>query len=49
VGITEAEDDGIPFEEKMAGLTKTLAEQMAKEQEMNGNIKVQLKKIGFSF
>ncbi|MFA7718132.1 MAG: N-6 DNA methylase, partial [Candidatus Absconditabacterales bacterium] len=48
VGITEAEDDGIPFEEKMAGLTKTLAEQMAKEQEMNKNIKEQLKKIGFN-
>ncbi len=48
VGITEAEDDGIPFEEKMKELTKTLAEQMAKEQEMNENIKEQLKKIGFS-
>jgi hypothetical protein len=32
----------------MAGLTKTLAEQMAKEQEMNKNIKEQLKKIGFN-
>lgn len=48
VGITEVEDDGIPFEEKMSTLTQTLSEQMAKEQEMNENIKEQLKKIGFS-
>lgn len=48
VWIGEVEDDGIPFEEKMATLTKTLAEQMAKEQEMNDEIKKQLAKIGFS-
>ena len=48
VGITDVEDDGIPFEEKMEKLTKTLAEQMAKEQEMNEEIKKQLAKIGFN-
>lgn len=48
VGITDVIDDGIPFEEKMGKLTKTLAEQMAKEAEMNEEIKKQLAKIGFS-
>lgn len=47
VGIKEEEDDGIPFEEKMAKLTSTLAEQFAKEEEMNTKIKKQLAKIGF--
>lgn len=48
VGISETEDDGIPFEEKMATLTAQLKEQMDKEQEMNQNIKEQLAKVGFS-
>jgi len=48
VGIGDIEDDGIPFEEKMAWLTKILAEQMAKEQDMNEEIKKQLAKIWFS-
>lgn len=48
VGITDVEDDGIPFEEKMEKLTKALAEQMAKEQEINEEIKKQLAKIGFN-
>lgn len=47
VGIKDVEDDGIPFEEKMQKLTRTLAEQFAKEQEMNQEIKKQLAKIGF--
>jgi len=47
VGITDAEDDGIPFEEKMQKLTSTLKEQFAKENEMNKEIKKQLAKIGF--
>jgi len=41
-------DDGIPFEEKMAELTKQLKEQMDKEQIMNEEIKKQLAKIGFT-
>jgi len=48
VGIPDEEDDWIPFEDKMKDLTKKLSEQMAKEQEMNEEIKIQLKKIGFS-
>ncbi|MBT4124191.1 MAG: SAM-dependent DNA methyltransferase [Candidatus Pacebacteria bacterium] len=47
VGIPEEEDDGIPFEKKMADLTKTLSKQMEKEQKMNKEIQNQLKKIGF--
>jgi predicted GIY-YIG superfamily endonuclease len=39
---------GIPFEEKMHKLTTTLAEQFAKEEKMNAEIKKQLAKIGFS-
>ena len=47
VGIPDEEDDGVPFEEKMATLTATLSEQIQKEEEMNQNIKEQLKKVGF--
>lgn len=47
VGIPEEEDDGVPFEDKMKDLTKKLSEQMEKEEEMNGEIKKQLGKIGF--
>ncbi len=46
VGIEDEEDDGIPFEEKMADLTATLKEQMDKEEELNQKIKEQLAKIG---
>ncbi|WP_299601078.1 class I SAM-dependent DNA methyltransferase [uncultured Aquimarina sp.] len=48
VGIPDEEDDGIPFEEKMASLTATLKEQMDKEQELNKEIASQLAKIGIS-
>lgn len=47
VGIKDAEDDGVPFEEKMKRLTATLKEQMAEEEKMNEEIKKQLKKVGF--
>lgn len=47
VGIPEEEDDWIPFEVKMEELTKKLSEQMAKEIDMNNEIKTQLEKIGF--
>ncbi len=47
VGIPDEEDDGIPFEDKMAELTETLKEQMQKEKELDENIKEQLAKIGF--
>jgi len=46
VGIPDEEDDGIPFEDKMAGLSVTLKEQMEKEAELNQEIKNQLSNIG---
>jgi type I restriction enzyme M protein len=45
-GIKDEEDDGIPFEEKMAELTKALAQQMAREKVLDDEIKKQLKNIG---
>ena len=47
VGIPDEDHDGIPFEEKMADLTATLAQQMTKEKELDSQIKEQLAKIGF--
>ena len=46
VGIPDEEDDGIPFEEKMAELSTTLKEQMEKEAQLNQEIKEQLSNIG---
>ena len=46
VGIPDEEDDGIPFEEKMADLSATLKEQMEKEADLNQEIKDQLSNIG---
>ena len=46
VGIPDEEDDGIPFEEKMADLSATLKEQMEKEAKLNEEIKDQLSNIG---
>lgn len=45
-GIKDEEDDGIPFEEKMAELTKALAQQMAREKVLDDEIKKQLKNAG---
>ena len=47
VGIPDEADDGIPFEEKMATLTATLAQQMQQEKKLDENIKKQLGNIGF--
>jgi type I restriction enzyme M protein len=47
VGIKDEIDDGIKFEDKMQFLTTQLAEQMAKEAELNQEIKEQLGKVGF--
>lgn len=47
VGIPDEVDDGVSFEQKMHDLTATLKEQMHKEQELNEEIRVQLKKVGF--
>lgn len=46
VGIPDEEDDGIPFEEKIAKLSGELSEQMAEEAQLNSQIKEQLGKIG---
>jgi type I restriction enzyme M protein len=47
VGIPDEIDDGIPFEEKMANLTKKLSDQMDQEEVLNEEIKKQLSNIGF--
>ncbi|MEB3282114.1 MAG: class I SAM-dependent DNA methyltransferase [Lyngbya sp.] len=47
VGIPDEEDDGIPFEDKMAKLTQELGEQMREGQALDEEIKRQLAKVGF--
>ena len=47
VGIKDEEDDGVPFEEKITGLTKTLSGQMKEEKKLDEKIKKQLKNVGF--
>lgn len=47
VGISEEEDDGIPFEEKMAGFVKNLAELMNESKKLDTKIEQDLEKIGF--
>lgn len=47
VGIPDEEDDGIPFEEKMAQYTKELREQMEEGQRLDDDIKKALSGIGF--
>lgn len=46
VGTEDLEDDGIPFEEKVATITSSLSEQFAKSNELQERIKVNLAKIG---
>jgi len=48
VGIPDEEDDGIPFEEKMAILTAELAEQMRQGEVLDARIRENLTKVGFS-
>lgn len=48
VGIPDEEDDGIPFEEKMAELTEELKGWITEEDRLNDEIKKQLSKVGFS-
>ena len=47
VGTEEQEDDGIPFEEKMADLTSKLAEQMQEGARLDEEIKKVLGAIGY--
>lgn len=48
VGIKDEIDDGIPFEEKIAGFIKKLSEQMSEEKKLDDKIKKQLKNVGFN-
>lgn len=47
VGITEQEEDGEPFEEKMARLTGELSEMFEKSSELQDEIRKKLGEIGF--
>ncbi len=47
VGMVEEEDDGIPFEEKMATLTTQLYDQFEKADELEKEIKKNLEGLGF--
>lgn len=47
VGIAEEEDDGIPFEEKMAALSETLFAQMAAAGKLDNEIISNLKVLGY--
>ena len=47
VGAEEVEDDGEPFEEKMARLTTTLGEQFAESRKLEKTIKKNLGGLGF--
>ncbi|AGA67856.1 type I restriction-modification system methyltransferase subunit [Desulfitobacterium dichloroeliminans LMG P-21439] len=49
VGIEEVEDDGEPFDEKMAKLTGELAEMFAKSHTLEEEIKRRLGAIGYDF
>lgn len=48
VGVKDEEDDGIPFKEKMVGLTNQLAEQMSEEKKLDEEIKNSLKTLDLS-
>ena len=47
VGAAEIEDDGVPFEEKMEGLTKTLYEQMKESEKLDAVIRKNFEVLGF--
>ena len=47
VGVAEEEDDGIPFEDKMKALTDTLMAQMQASEQLDADIKANLKMLGY--
>lgn len=47
VGVAEEEDDGIPFETKMGDLSKLLNEQMSQSEQLDADIKNNLKLLGY--
>lgn len=48
VGAAEVEDDGIPFEEKMAELSSRLYEQFAEADQLEATIRKNLEVLGYS-
>lgn len=48
VGAAEIEDDGIPFEEKMAELTAQLSKQFIESEVLDQKIKHNLAALGFN-
>ena len=47
MGIPDEEEDGVPFEEKMAKYTAELKEQMEEGSRLDKDIKKSLESIGF--
>jgi type I restriction enzyme M protein len=47
VGIPEEEDDGIPFEDKMAGLVESFQQQKVKSKHLDEQIEIALQNLGF--
>lgn len=47
VGVEESEDDGEPFEEKMARLTSELSDLFKQSKEIEKEIKKNLKLLGY--
>jgi type I restriction enzyme M protein len=47
VGMAEVEDDGVPFEEKMEGLSQQLFQQMNEGEKLDEAIKENLKLLGY--
>ena len=47
VGAAEIEDDGIPFEEKMTDLTRTLYQQMVESEKLDEKIRKNLEVLGY--
>ena len=47
VGAADIEDDGIPFEEKMLGLTQTLYQQMDESEKLDAVIRENLEVLGY--
>ena len=47
VGAAKVEDDGIPFEEKMAELSTTLYKQFTEADQLEATIRKNLKTLGY--
>ena len=48
VGAEEVEDDGVPFAEKMEGLTRELATQFHASEKLKSAIRDNMQKLGFA-